>query len=81
MSVKEKLTALANKIRSHTGKTTLLSLDDMATEIDTVAVAMPNALISRAYETLVIPKGCNKISAYAFYYANNKLKSVSFYSF
>ena len=77
MSVKEKLTALANKIRSHTGKTTLLSLDDMATEIDTVAVAMPNALISRAYETLVIPKGCNTISAYAFYYANKKLKSVS----
>ena len=77
MSVKEKLTALANKIRSYTGKTALIGLDDMTTEIDTVAVAMPNALISRAYETLVIPKGCNAISAYAFYYANKKLKSVS----
>lgn len=77
MSVKEKLTALANKIRSYTGKTALLGLDDMAAEVDAVAVTMPNALIARSATNIVIPKGCSGISSYAFYYYNKKLKSVS----
>lgn len=75
MSVKETMTALADKIRSYTGKTDLLGIDDMVAEMGAVANVIPIQLIADTAASVVVPKGCPKVRAYAFYYRKS-LKSV-----
>lgn len=75
MSINEKMTALADKIRGYTGGTDKLGLDDMAAQVDKVAIAIPLQLIQDAATTVVIPEPCRKIRAYAFDYSKS-LKSV-----
>lgn len=76
MGVNEKMTAIADKIRSHTGKTGELGLDDMVTEVDVVSNMLAGKIASRSVTDLYLKDGCSKISSYAFV-RNTALKSVT----
>lgn len=73
MALTDKLTAIANSIRSKTGGTEQLSLDGMATAINGITVGggsddTPKGLIERSITEVVVPNGATKIGKYAFYY-------------
>lgn len=72
MSVKTKLTALANAIRSKTGGTVLLSIDAMSAAVSSIETAAASKLIIRelidrdSLTELSFPDGLTHIGAYAF---------------
>lgn len=73
MALTDKLTAIANAIRSKTGGTEKLSLDGMATAINGITVGggsddTMKGLIERNVTEVVIPNGTTKIAGFAFYY-------------
>lgn len=73
MSVNEKMTAIANAIRSKTGTTDAMTLDEMATEITGISMggsdgweAVLISIIDRSASDIALPAGLTSIGAYAF---------------
>lgn len=69
MRVKEMLTAIADKIRSYTGKTSMMCLADMPAQIEAAAYSAVGALVSNEVKDLVLKDGCSKIRPYMFQYS------------
>lgn len=73
MSIKEKLTSLADAIRSKTGTTELMSLDQMASAIDNLNVESGDtdqifiSYLDNGSNVHSLPEGLTKIRNYAFY--------------
>lgn len=70
-----KMTAIADKIRGYTKKTTVLGLDDMPAAVDAVVDRVVGGLAERSTTEINITDGCAQIGSYAFYY-NKKLARV-----
>ena len=70
-----KMKAIADKIRSCTGKTELLGLDDLPAAMDSVVDYTVGGFAGRTATEVNITEGCEAIGAYAFYY-NKKLVRV-----
>ena len=81
MALIEKLTAIADAIRSKTGKTNKITLDQMPGEIEGIEVYEGGdntefiKMLDRSGDTITIPDGCTAIGDYAFY-SHSTLTSV-----
>ena len=78
MALIDKLSAIGNAIRSKTGKTDLLTLDQMPTEISSIIVNKAPAIVDKTVTEISEDdlKGCTKI-AYSAFFSCTALTSVS----